>query len=268
HRLRGILRGCGLSRIRGQARADLATHIAASLRTPFSEALNTTSRALTAHAELINLCEQRCDCLAEDGSKSFEGVSEEEKRLRSRLAEEAGRIEEFLEDLERLSRPGEERKLANIADLTRMAVRVCERDYRDVALVSERSESSLPKALCYTDELVEVFVILINNATDSIRETLERAGGRRGAIEVIVESLHEFIQVRIVDNGRGIPEEFQDKVFERLFTTKDVVEGFGHGLYLAKEIIERRHGGSIGFTSIVGAGTTFTVKIPQAPGAA
>jgi len=102
-------------------------------------------------------------------------------------------------------------------------------------------------------KLQQVFFNLITNAIDAI--------GKNG--EIIVESEHKnsVIQVRIIDNGPGIPKEIQPKVFDPFFTTKQTGKGTGLGLWVCYNIINTM-GGSIELRSATGKGTTFFVRIP------
>ena len=69
--------------------------------------------------------------------------------------------------------------------------------------------------------------------------------------------------ITIADEGAGIPPDVLPKIFDPFFTTKPVGEGTGLGLSLAYKIVTDRHGGVIGVRSEVGAGTTFTITLPQ-----
>jgi signal transduction histidine kinase len=70
----------------------------------------------------------------------------------------------------------------------------------------------------------------------------------------------EFAEISVADNGIGIPAEFREKIFEPKFTTK--TSGMGLGLGMVKNIVET-YNGSISFTSKLGNGTVFTVKLPR-----
>lgn len=70
------------------------------------------------------------------------------------------------------------------------------------------------------------------------------------------------VEIRIADTGTGIPEALRDRVFDPFFTTKEVGKGTGQGLAIAHDIVVKRHGGTIDFTSITGRGTTFTITLP------
>jgi signal transduction histidine kinase len=68
--------------------------------------------------------------------------------------------------------------------------------------------------------------------------------------------------VEIADTGGGIPEAIRERVFDPFFTTKPVGKGTGQGLAIARSIVVDRHGGSLAFTSDVGVGTTFSIRLP------
>lgn len=82
-------------------------------------------------------------------------------------------------------------------------------------------------------------------------------------IEVTPSSFNGYAKIIISDNGRGIPSEYLEKIFERFFSTKDKMEGQGIGLSHIKEELHSV-GGDIEVTSIVNKGTVFSVYIPLA----
>ena len=70
------------------------------------------------------------------------------------------------------------------------------------------------------------------------------------------------MEIRISDNGKGIPKEIQSKIFDPFFTTKEVGKGTGQGLAISHKVIVEKHGGSLHFDTEEGKGTTFIIRLP------
>ena len=97
-----------------------------------------------------------------------------------------------------------------------------------------------------------------------------RAAGGRPVLKVSTRDLGEAVEIRVRDNGTGIPEEHRKKLFQPFFTTKPTGEGTGLGLSISYDIITQEHGGTIAVDSEPGAFTEFIVRLPRArhiPGA-
>jgi two-component system, NtrC family, sensor kinase len=118
----------------------------------------------------------------------------------------------------------------------------------------------IPLVECYPSELNQVFLNLLINAAHAIEDT-----GQRGLITVSTRGDGQWVEVTISDTGNGIPENIRDKVYDPFFTTKEVGKGTGQGLYIARQIVVVKHGGSLEFESEVGKGTTFRIRIPMSP---
>lgn len=87
-----------------------------------------------------------------------------------------------------------------------------------------------------------------------------QASGPGAAIEIEVGRSDGQAMVRVRDQGKGIPDDLKDKIFQSHFTTK--AQGNGLGLASCKFIIEKRHGGQLFFESLPGRGTTFVFTLP------
>jgi two-component system, NtrC family, sensor kinase len=111
-------------------------------------------------------------------------------------------------------------------------------------------------AECYPAQLNQVFLNLLTNAAQAIPE------GKRGKIIVTTAVENEQVVVKFADNGKGIAPEHVKKIFEPFFTTKPVGQGTGLGLSIVYKIIEK-HNGTIDVDSVVGQGTTFTIRLPK-----
>ena len=102
-------------------------------------------------------------------------------------------------------------------------------------------------------QLQQVFLNLINNAIDAI--------GKDGFVEIKTGCNDAEININFKDDGPGIPEDLQKKIFDPFYTTKVTGKGTGLGLWVIYNIIEKMDG-SIKMQSVVGRGATFTVTIP------
>jgi two-component system sensor histidine kinase CiaH len=108
------------------------------------------------------------------------------------------------------------------------------------------------------DNLIELFVILLDNA---IKYTHPKTG-----IEIKTQLENKWVVVSVIDQGIGIAPEHLPRIFDRFYRadnsrTKNNVDGYGLGLPIARQIVERHHG-SIEVRSEVDRGTTVTVKLP------
>jgi len=108
----------------------------------------------------------------------------------------------------------------------------------------------------HAGQINQVFMNLLTNAAQAL-------GGRDSAtITIETSGDADGVEVKIGDNGPGIPPEVLPRIWDPFFTTKDVGEGTGLGLSIVHELVER-HGGTIDCATKVGEGTTFTVKLPR-----
>src|ERR1051326_4019019 len=103
--------------------------------------------------------------------------------------------------------------------------------------VTERLREHLPEVIGDSQQLQQVFLNILNNAYDAVRET-----GRPACIEVETGYANDWTQVTFTDNGNGI--EFPERIFDPFFTTKEVGKGTGLGLSICYGIV-REHGGEI-----------------------
>jgi signal transduction histidine kinase len=121
---------------------------------------------------------------------------------------------------------------------------------------------SLPPVHCHPSAVNQVFLNLLVNAAHAVADRLG-ASGERGTIQVRTRrDGPRHVIVEVEDNGCGIPEQIASKIFDQFFTTKAVGRGTGQGLALARRVIVDQHGGALTFTSEVGRGTTFRVRLP------
>ena len=119
--------------------------------------------------------------------------------------------------------------------------------------VVRRYQDDIPRVEAYASELSQVWTNLIDNAVDAM--------GGSGVLTLSTHADDRQVTVEVNDDGPGIPAGERAHLFEPFFTTKGVGEGTGLGLYITKEIVTQRHGGSLSVESSPGS-TTFRVALP------
>ena len=84
-------------------------------------------------------------------------------------------------------------------------------------------------------------------------------------LKVTTRDAGEAVEIRVPDNGTGIPANVRDKLFQPIFTTKPTGEGPGLGLSMTYDIVTQQHGGNIAVDSKVGEYSEFTIQLPRKP---
>jgi GAF domain-containing protein len=117
----------------------------------------------------------------------------------------------------------------------------------------------------YPQEITRVFLNLISNGFYAANKRKEAADdGFEPTLTAATKDLGSKVEIRIRDNGTGIPAEVRDKMFNPFFTTKPAGEGTGLGLSMSHDIIVKQHGGKIDVETEPGAFTEFIITLPRA----
>ncbi|MDX1530011.1 MAG: ATP-binding protein [Rhodothermales bacterium] len=129
--------------------------------------------------------------------------------------------------------------------------------------LEQRFAEAVGRVEVVPQEIGRVLINLLDNAFDAVRQ---RAADGDAAyvptVQVSTRRTDDRVEVRVEDNGPGIPEDTAAKIFEPFFTTKPSGEGTGLGLSLSYDIVVQGHGGALEVESADGGGTVFTVGLP------
>jgi signal transduction histidine kinase len=112
-------------------------------------------------------------------------------------------------------------------------------------------------------DLSRAFLNIASNAFHAMRKKRESAPGYSPVLRVSTRGSAGGIEVRIRDNGPGVPKEIRDRIFDPFFTTKPAGEGTGLGLSITYEIVVKEHGGELRVESQEGEFTEFILTIPR-----
>jgi two-component system nitrogen regulation sensor histidine kinase GlnL len=197
------------------------------------------------------------------------GLSPEDRELTDLIVEESRRIVKLLEQVEQFGnlRPPELRPV-NIHDALDRARRSALVGFAASMSITEDYDPSLPPTMADADQLMQVFLNLIKNASE--------AAGPKGGGTIRLRSFYDQslrlrrkdgpgralpLQIEIIDNGPGIPPEIAEHIFEPFVSGRE--NGTGLGLALVSKIVND-HGGWISVDSVPGR-TVFRVSLPVAP---
>jgi len=121
----------------------------------------------------------------------------------------------------------------------------------------------LPPARIVTQDIGRVLLNLFTNAFYSLIQKAKKKGnGFQPVIGLVTARSKDMIEIRIRDNGMGIPAQVRDKIYNPFFTTKPAGDGTGLGLSLSYDIITKEHGGTIEVLTEEGQFAEFIIKIP------
>ncbi len=124
-------------------------------------------------------------------------------------------------------------------------------------------DKSIRKINVVPQDISRVFLNIINNACYAAYDRKKKNKNNYSpALMVSTKNLNGNVEIRIGDNGNGIPKDIVDKIFQPFFTTKPTGEGTGLGLSLSYDIVTKVHGGELKVETKEGNGTTFIIQIP------
>ena len=124
-------------------------------------------------------------------------------------------------------------------------------------------DPDLPKVNVVQQDIGRVLLNLINNAFYAVNQKAKTAGpDYRPTVDLSTTHSNAHIEIKVKDNGNGIPDNIKEKIMQPFFTTKPTGEGTGLGLSLSYDIVVKGHGGSILVNSAEGDGSEFTILLP------
>ncbi|RLB00202.1 MAG: ATP-binding protein [Deltaproteobacteria bacterium] len=192
----------------------------------------------------------------------LEYLMEEIPKAIEQSLEGVERIATIVRSMKKFAHPGTEEMVpSDINEAIKNTIIVCRNEWKYVSEVITDLDKSLPPVPCKIAEINQVILNMVVNAAHAIEEVLGENPQKKGTITIKTRKNDKYAEIIISDTGKGIPEDLRSKIFDPFFTTKDVGKGTGMGLNLAHNIISE-HGGTINVESEVGAGTTFTIRLP------
>jgi len=264
-----------------EAIGQLAAGIAHEINTPSQFVSDNTSFVKSAYIDIAKILQQYDNLLQANRNQSLnmELVQQvedviSESDLEYLMSEVPKAISESLDGLSRItsivramkefSHPGSsEKMLMDLNHAIENTLTVCRNEWKYVAELETDFDPSLPSVPCLPGEINQVILNLIINAAHAITEVKKIDENRQGIIQICTGEKDNWAEIRVTDNGSGIPKEYQDQIFNPFFTTKEVGKGTGQGLAISHAVISGKHNGTIEFETESGKGTTFIVRLPK-----
>jgi PAS domain S-box-containing protein len=191
-----------------------------------------------------------------------EGTDETTKRQLELTHRQARRAARIVQNLLEFSRPASpQKKPLDVNSLIERTLQLHEHSLRRSGIeVDFRAEPGLPGIIGDANQLIQVFLNLVTNAEQAIREVRDS-----GRIQVRLTRSADRLIVTVQDDGVGIRPDALPRIFDPFYTTKRPGGGTGLGLSICMSII-REHGGNIEAEALPAGGSAFTVSLPIASG--
>jgi len=186
-------------------------------------------------------------------------MDEEQRRQMETIQSELNRLKEMIIKFRSFSRaPEGKREAVDVNRVLEETHRLVEHQFRmkGIHYVMEEGEG-LPPVRADRSGLQQILVNLIINAMDALKE--KPAG--QGLVEVRSFARDGWACISVSDNGPGIPEEIQGRIFDPFYTTKPAGEGTGLGLAIIHSIVHQ-HRGTVQMESDPASGTRFVIELP------
>src|SRR5467141_4724083 len=190
-----------------------------------------------------------------------EGTDDPTKRQLELTHRQARRAARIVQNLLEFSRPASpHKKSLDVNSLVERTLQLHEHSLRRNNIEVEfRPEPGLPSVIGDANQLIQIFLNLVTNAEQAIREIRDS-----GRIQVRLTSNASRVRVTVQDDGIGIRPEALPRIFDPFYTTKRPGGGTGLGLSICMSII-REHGGNIEAETLPAGGSAFTIYLPAAP---
>lgn len=222
------------------------------------------------------LCELRSAMIngGDFNELAMESMTVDDEADMEYIMEEAPKaIEQILEGVDRVStivkamkafahHDHDEMENADLNKALKDTLIISRNEYKYIADTEMELDPDLPPVPCYLNELNQVFLNIIVNASHAIASANSSMPEKRGRIMVKTIAENDEAVIKITDTGTGIPEAVRHRIFEPFFTTKEVGKGTGQGLSISHSVVTKRHKGTLDFESEHGRGTTFIIRLP------
>jgi two-component system, NtrC family, sensor kinase len=252
------------------ALGQLTAGIAHEMKNPLNFVNNFADLSVELLEELKETTEPAIGSLAEDTRAEIDEITQMLTGNLAKIAEHGRRADGIVKSMLAHSRGSSgDRQAVDINALVEEALNLAYHGARaqdqnfNITMEREFDRSVAPIELAPQD-MTRVFLNLFGNGFYAADKRRHEAGdGFRPALKVTTRDLGNEVEIRVRDNGTGIPPDIREKLFQPFFTTKPTGEGTGLGLSISYDIVTQQHAGTIDVDSILGEFTEFTIRLPR-----
>ena len=255
------------------ALGELTAGVAHEIKNPLNFVKNFAEVSEELLEELGEILEETGEAISEDQRGWIDEICQDLTDNLGRIREHGNRADRIVQDMLMMGRGAGESQLTNINNLLDEHARLAYHSARAAdpnfnLTIESDLDPNAGEIDMVPQDMGRVFLNMVSNAcyaTDEKRREAKESGktGYMPTLSLATAREDDRIEVRIRDNGNGIPAEVVDKIFNPFFTTKPTDQGTGLGLALSNDIV-REHGGTIRVTSEPGEYTEMIVELPLA----
>ena len=257
------------------ALGELTAGVAHEIKNPLNFVKNFSEASEDLLDELKEILEESDGELSEDDQSYIEEISGDLTGNLERIRNHGERANRIVHDMLSMGRGTGGQQAININNLLDEHARLAYHSKRAADTefqldLKQDLDPEMGEIEVIPQDMGRVFLNMVSNAcdaTDERRHTIEQADGATDYSPTVWLSTkrgEEFAEIRIRDNGTGMPPDVIEKIFNPFFTTKPTDKGTGLGLAMSNDIV-RRHGGAIRVESEPGEFTEMKIEIPLAP---
>ena len=249
---------------------ELTAGVAHEIKNPLNFVKNFSEASTELIEELKEVLDESRESMDDEQRGFIDEICQDLTENLERIGGHGDRADRIVRDMLRMGRSSGERQPTDINTLLEEHVRLAFHSARatDENFQLDIQEDFDPDAGeidVVPQDLGRVFLNMVGNACDATNERRVASGDDyKPTLAVSTRRLEETVEIRVRDNGTGMPQEVIDKIFNPFFTTKPTDKGNGLGLAISSDIV-RQHGGTIRVESEEGSHTEMIVDIPHVP---
>ena len=249
--------------------SQLTAGIAHEIKNPLNFITNFSHLSVDLMNDLMEELESNSERLVAEVMKEIQDILDDLTFNATKIKEHGKRADSIVSSMMQHARKGRaERRSVDVNALLEEYVNLAFHGKRastpDFKVSIERNyDDAMEQVKIVPEDIGRVILNLVNNAFYAVHERAKSGGeSYTPAMRVASRQDGKRIEIRVKDNGPGIPEEVCEKIFEPFFTTKPAGAGTGLGLSLSHEIVTKGHGGTLVVESREGEGATFIFTLP------